>query len=54
MGNEAAPSEKPLPEMVAEFTVRAALPFDRIVTVCVLGLATVTLPKASDVGLTEI
>lgn len=53
-GNDGADRENPVPEMVAELMVRAAFPLERMVMVCAVGVATVTFPKATDVGLTAI
>lgn len=53
-GRVAAASEKPVPEIVAELTVRAAVPVERMVTLRVAGLPTFTLPKESDAGLIPI
>lgn len=53
-GNVPPEMEKPLPESLTEFTVRAAFPLEVMVSVCVDGCPTVTLPKSMDVGLTTI
>ena len=46
--------ENPVPETVAELMVSAVLPFEVMVSVCVVGLAMVTFPKAIDDELSDM
>ena len=50
-GRPVEPSENPVPEIAAEFTVTAAVPDEVSVTASDLVVASVTLPKASVVAL---
>jgi hypothetical protein len=49
-GSESPVIPNPLPEAVATFTLRSALPLFVNWTLCVLVWPTVTFPKLSDVG----